>query len=235
MEVKPVPGAGVYLATVNRAVVVLGRGDALGERARPNFSREAQEFDMKVLIAVASLVSIAAAGALPSTGEAASRSLGASMVGMAAANRTLVPAANEQTPATADEQKKKGGKKGGKKSPGAATPPAGAPPAAKTPATPPTGAAATGVGKKPSGTPAPGPAAAAGTVKKGPGAPPAPAAAATSALPPGVPAGATMVPATGGNPPSYIVPTPNGTQTYVLDPRTGQYSSPSAVTPQQGQ
>jgi len=191
---------------------------------------------MKVLIVVAALVSIAAAGALPTTtGEAASRSLGGSMVGMAAANRTLVPVANEQTPATADEQKKKGGRKGGKKSPGAKAPPAGAPPAAKTPPTPPTGAAATGVGKKPPGTPAPGPAATAGTVKKGPGAPPAPAAAATSALPPGVPAGATMVPATGGNPPSYIVPTPNGAQTYVLDPRTGQYSSPSTVTPQQGQ
>lgn len=186
---------------------------------------------MKVLIVAAALVSAAALYAEPNAMAAASRGLAGAAVAPAARG-DLVPVADEQTPATAEDQKKGDTKshKGGKKSPSTAAPAAGAAPAAKTPSPPAKGAAAaTGAGKKPPGTPAGGPAAAA---KKGTGAPPAPAAAATRALPPGVPPGATMIPATGGNPPSYLVPTPNGTQTYIMDPRTGQYSSPSAVAPQ---
>ena len=186
---------------------------------------------MKGLV-VASVVSLVAICAPQSAVEAASRSLAASRVAPAMADETLMPVADEQTPATPDEQKKSGKK--GKKAPSTGAPAAGAAPAPKSPPAK-AAATATGAGKKPPGTPAAGSAAAAGVVKKSPSAPPAPAAAATPALPPGVPPGATMIPATGGNPPSYIVPTPSGTQIYVPDSGTGRYYNPSAVGPPPGQ
>ena len=158
----------------------------------------------------------------------------------------LVRIADQETPSTeqapsADTGAKKS-HKGGKKTPAAAAPAApvagaGAPAAAgagkKTPTTLPTGTAAAKVPTKQApATPA---AAAAGVVKKGPATPPATAPAAATALPPGVPAGATKVPGSGGNAPSYLVPTANGTQTYIMDPRTGQYYNVTAASAQPGQ